>query len=72
MAIASVNVKADRPEFVLERLAHLQLGHPIKNFAWIEVAENAAFELQKKWRMNRITEIEQRVWSGQSFEQSQL
>jgi len=61
LAIPSVNVKADRPEFVVERLAHFQLRHPIKNFTWIEVAENAAFELQKKWRMNRITEIEQRV-----------
>src|SRR6266403_2084957 len=61
LAVASVNVKTDCPEFIVVRLAHLQLCHPIKNFTRIEVAENAAFELQKKWRMNRITQIEQRV-----------
>ena len=61
LAIASMNVKTDCPEFIVVGLAHLQLRHPIKNFAWIEVAENAAFELQKKWRMNGITQIEQRV-----------
>jgi hypothetical protein len=54
------------------RLAHLHPGHPIKNFARVEIAKEPALKLKKKWRMNRITEIEQRVWSGQSFEQTPL
>src|SRR5438876_4870837 len=51
------------------RLAHLHFRHPIKNFARIEIAENPALELHKKRRMNRITEIEERVWSRESIEQ---
>src|SRR6266516_270538 len=69
-AIAAVNIEPDGPELIVIRLAHLQLGHPIKNFARIEVAENFSLELQEERRMNRVTEIQQRIWPGQPIKQS--
>src|SRR6266436_253255 len=51
------------------RLPHLQLRHPIKNFAGVEVAEDSPLKLQKKWRMNRIAQIKQDIWSSQAIEQ---
>src|SRR5881392_2415235 len=62
-AITSVDVQANRPKFMMMWLAHLQLSHPVENFAWVEIAENASVELEEKWRVNRITQIEQCVWS---------
>ena len=50
-------------------LPHLQFRHPIKNFARIEIAKNAALEFKQKRRMNRVTEIEQRVRSCESIAQ---
>ena len=64
-----MNVEADRPELVVMRLAHFHFRHPVKNFARIEIAEDPALELRKKRRMDRVTEIEQRVWSPESIEQ---
>src|SRR5206468_11352878 len=55
-AIAPVNVEPDRPKFVMMRLTHLQLCHPIKNFTRIEIAKNPALELKEKRRMKRVTE----------------
>src|SRR4030095_5443343 len=69
MAIASLYVKTDRPKFVVRRLAQLHFGHPIKNFTRIQIAKDASLKLQKKWRVNRVTEIQQRVWAGESIKQ---
>src|SRR5204863_9279631 len=69
MTIVFINVKPNRPEFVMVRLPHLHLGHPIEDFARIEIAKNAPLELQKTWRVNRVTEIEQHIWSSQPIEQ---
>src|ERR1700731_1411063 len=63
------DVEPNRPELVMARLPHLDLGHPIKNFARIEITKNPALELQQERRMNRIAEVEQNVRSGQAFEQ---
>jgi hypothetical protein len=52
------------------RLAHFHLRHPIEDFAWIEVAKDSAFELQKQGRVKRVTEIEQRIRAGQPLPQS--
>jgi hypothetical protein len=52
LAIASIHVKPYRPKFVVRRLAQLHFGHPIKNFAGIQIAKDASLKLQKKWRMN--------------------
>src|SRR2546430_9911140 len=51
------------------RLAHFHFRHPVKNLARIEIAENPALELHKKRWMNRVTQIEQRVWPRESIEQ---
>src|SRR6266516_6463701 len=51
-AIASVNVETNRPEFVMVRLPHLDLSHPVKDFAGIKVAKNSAFEPEQKRRMD--------------------
>jgi len=48
------------------------MGHPIKDFARVEIAKEPALKLKKKWRMNRITEIEQRVRSRQPIKQRSL
>ena len=47
-----MNIQADRPEFVVIGLAHLQFRHPIKDFARIEITKNPALELQKQRRMD--------------------
>src|SRR6266513_2242204 len=64
-----MNVEADRPEFVMVRLPHLHLRHPIENFARIEIAKNASFKFQQQRRMNRIREIEQDIGSAETLEQ---
>src|SRR4030095_11193687 len=69
MAIASLHVKTDRPKFVVRRLAQFHFGHPIKNFTRIQIAKDASLKLQKKRRVNRVTEIQQRVWAGESIKQ---
>ena len=51
------------------RLAHFHLCHPVKNFTRVEVAKDSAFELQEERRVNRVTEIQQRIWAGQPFAQ---
>src|SRR6266404_99421 len=51
------------------RLPHLHLGHPIKDFARIEITKNAAFELEQEGWMNRITEIQERICTSQSVQQ---
>ena len=51
------------------RLAQLHLCHPIKDFAWIEIAKNAALELEQQGRMDRISEIEQNVRAAEAIEQ---
>jgi hypothetical protein len=58
----SVSVEPDCPKFVVRRLAQFHSGHPIKNFTRIQVAKDPSLKLQKKWRVNRVTEIQQRVW----------
>ena len=65
-----MKVEPDGPKLVVIRLAHLQLRHPIKNFARIEVAENFSLKLQEERRMNRVTEIQQSIWPGQPIKQS--
>src|SRR4030095_11087953 len=72
MAIASLHVKTDRPKFVVRRLAQFHFGHPIKNFTRIQIAKDASLKLQKKRRVNRVTEIQQRVWAGESIKQRLL
>src|SRR5436190_15570004 len=64
--IRSPRIQSDRPKFVMIRLAHFHLCHPIKNFARIEVAKDSAFELREQWWMHRIAEIQQCVRAGQS------
>jgi hypothetical protein len=64
-AIGRVDIEPDRPEFVVMRLAHLHFRHPEKNLAGIEIAENPLLEFQEKWRVKRIAEIQQDVWTGQ-------
>jgi hypothetical protein len=70
--ISSICIETDRPKFVVRRLTQLHLGHPVKNFARVQIAKDASLKLQKKWRMNRVTEIQQRIWSSQSIEQRWL
>jgi hypothetical protein len=53
----------------VRRLAQFHFGHPIKNFTRIQIAKDASLKLQKKWRVNRVTEIQQRVWAGESIKQ---
>ena len=50
-------------------LAHLHFRHPEKDFARIEIAKNPPLELQKKWRMKRVTQVEQRIRTRQTFTQ---
>ena len=64
-----MDIQSDRPEFVVMGLAHLQLRHPIKNFAWIEVTKNPALKIQQKRRVDRIAKVEQGIRSRQSIEQ---
>src|SRR5437868_10106269 len=54
---------------MMGRLPHLHLSHPIKNLAGIEIAKNAALELQQQGRMNGVTEIQQCIGAGQSVQQ---
>src|ERR1700731_1282697 len=68
-AVGVVDIKPDRPELVVMRLAHLHLRHPEKDFARIEIAKNSPLELEKKWRMERIAQVEQSVRGGQTIEQ---
>ena len=68
----SVDVETDCPEFVVLRLPHLHFRHPIEDLARIKVAKNSPLELQQQWRMNRIAEIEQCVWTIQTGEQFTL
>ena len=67
-----MKVEPDRPELIVIRLAHLQLGHPIKDFARIEITKNFSLELQKERRMNRVAEIQQRVRPRQPIKQRSL
>ena len=71
-AIVAMDIEPDRPELVVMALAHLHFRHPIKDFARIEVAKNAALEFEQKRRMNRVGEIEQNVRPGQSIAQFAL
>ena len=64
-----MNVESDRPEFVMVRLPHLHLRHPIKDFARVEIAKNAPLKFQQQRRMNRIREIEQNIRSTEALEQ---
>jgi len=48
-------------------LANLHLRHPIKDLAWIEIAEEASLKLKKEGRMKRVGEIEQDVRPRQSI-----
>src|SRR6266576_1174702 len=64
-----MNVESDRPEFVMVRLPHLHLRHPIEDFARIEIAKNASLKFQQQRRMNRIREIEQDIGSAEAREQ---
>src|SRR5205823_14448120 len=63
-------IESDRPELMMGRLPHLELRHPIKNLAWIQITKFTVFKLKQERRMNRITEIEQDVRSGQTVTQS--
>jgi hypothetical protein len=65
-----VDIQPDRPKFVVLGLAHLQLCHPIKDFARVEIAKNSPIKLQKKWRMNRIAQIEQHIRPGEASQKS--
>ncbi len=56
-------------EFVMMGLAHLQFRHPIEDFARIEIAEDSPFKLEQKRRVNRVTQIEQRIRPGQAIAQ---
>src|SRR5436853_7742649 len=51
------------------RLTHLHFRHPEKNFARIEIAENPSLELEKKWRMERVAQIEESIRAGEPIEQ---
>src|SRR5437016_14528571 len=51
------------------RLTHLHFRHPEKDFARIEIAENPPLELEKKWRMERVAQIEESIRAGESIEQ---
>ncbi len=46
---------------MVERLAHLDAGHPERNFARVEVAEEPPLETQQQRRMDRVTQVEQHV-----------
>src|SRR5215475_15650316 len=64
-----MNIESDRPKFVMVRLPHLHLGHPIKNFARIEITKDASLKFQQQRRMNRIRQIEQDIGSAEPLEQ---
>ena len=64
-----MHIESDRPEFVMVRLPHFHLRHPIKNFARVEIAKNASLKFQQQRRMNRIREIEQNIRSTEALEQ---
>jgi hypothetical protein len=64
-----MNVEPDRPKFVVIRLAQFHFGHPVKNFTRIQVAKDPSLKLQQKRRVNRVTEIQKRVWAGESIKQ---
>jgi hypothetical protein len=49
------------------RLTHFHLRHPEKDLAWIEITENPPLKLQKKWGMQRVTQIQQGVWTSESL-----
>jgi hypothetical protein len=49
------------------RLTHFHLRHPEKDFAWIQITENPPLKLQKKWWMQRVTQIQQGVWTSESL-----
>src|SRR5437660_1480985 len=51
------------------RLTHLHFRHPEKDFARIEIAKNPPLELEKKWRMKRVAQIEESIRAGESIEQ---
>ena len=69
LTIVSMNIESDRPKFVMVRLPHFHLRHPIKNFARVEIAKNASLKFQQQRRMNRIREIEQNIRSAEALEQ---
>ena len=48
-------------------LTHFEFRHPIKDLAWIEIAEEASLKLKKEGRMKRVGEIEQDVRPRQSI-----
>src|SRR5437660_10214113 len=51
------------------RLTHLHFRHPEKDFARIEIAKNPPLELEKKWRMERVAQIEKSIRAGEPIEQ---
>src|SRR6202030_1999744 len=53
----------------MRQLPELHLGHPKHDLARIKIAEQAALKLQKQRRMNRITEIQDRVRPGETIKQ---
>ena len=65
-AVGSVVVEADGPELVVKGLAHLHAGHPERDFAGVEVAEQPPLKAQQERRMDRIAQVEQRVRTGEA------
>ncbi len=60
-AIGAVHIEPDRPELVVLALAQFEFRHPIENFTRIEIAENAALELEQKRRMKRVGQVQKNV-----------
>src|SRR5262249_46803723 len=48
---------------------HFHLRHPIKNFARVEIAENAPLKFQQQRRMNGVRQIEQDIRSAEALEE---
>ena len=63
------NIKPDRPELVMIRLAHLQLASSSKKSRSDRDRRKSCARMQQKRRMNRVTQIQQRVRSGQAIKQ---
>src|SRR5262249_41831573 len=64
-----MHIKSDRPKLVMVRLPHFHLRHPIKNFARVEIAENAPLKFQQQRRMNGVRQIEQDIRSAEALEE---
>src|SRR5262249_19446811 len=64
-----MHIKSDRPKLVMVRLPHFPLRQPIKNFARVEIAENASLKFQQQRRMNGVRQIEQDIRSAEALEE---